>query len=226
METIIYMKKESYRHNLPHFQQPGQAYFITWILKDAVPSKAFPKYTNKLQQLRNQIELHKQKKSEKNLIEGLQKEYYSVRKKYIKAFDDLLAISKINTVDLSHSENTGIISGTIHFWDNIKLKNIAYSIMPNHVHWVLELFEKDEDGNPVYLQDIMQSVKRQSARLINLREGRTGNLWQKENFDTTIRDEKHLYNAIEYTLNNPVNARLVKNRDEWPGNYLNSDYLF
>ncbi|HKL34381.1 MAG TPA: transposase [Tangfeifania sp.] len=220
------MKKEAYRHNLPHFQQPGQAYFVTWILKDAVPPKAFPKYTNKLQQLRNQIELHKQKKSEKNFIDGLQKEYYSVRKKYMKAFDDLLALSKNKTVDLSHSENTGIISETIHFWDNIKLKNIAYSIMPNHVHWVLEVFEKDENRNPVYLQDIMQSVKRQSARQINLREGRAGKLWQKENFDTTIRDEKHMYNAIEYTLNNPVNAGLVKNRDNWPGNYLNSEYLF
>ena len=44
--------------------------------------------------------------------------------------------------------------------DNIKFKNIAYSIMPNHVHWVLEVLKKDEDGNPVYLQDIMQSVKR------------------------------------------------------------------
>jgi len=220
------VKKEAYRHNLPHFQQPGQAYFVTWILKDAVPPKAFPKYTNKLQQLRNQIELHKQKKSEKNFIDGLQKEYYSVRKKYMKAFDDLLALSKNKTVDLSHSENTGIISETIHFWDNIKLKNIAYSIMPNHVHWVLEVFEKDENRNPVYLQDIMQSVKRQSARQINLREGRAGKLWQKENFDTTIRDEKHMYNAIEYTLNNPVNAGLVKNRDNWPGNYLNSEYLF
>ena len=220
------MKKEAYRHNLPHFQQPGQAYFVTWILKDAVPPKAFPKYTNKLQQLRNQIELHKQKKSEKNFIDGLQKEYYSVRKKYMKAFDDLLTLSKSNTVDLLHSENTGITSETIHFWDNIKLKNIAYSIMPNHVHWVLEVFEKDENRNPVYLQDIMQSVKRQSARQINLREGRAGKLWQKENFDTTIRDEKHMYNAIEYTLNNPVNAGLVKNRDNWPGNYLNSEYLF
>jgi putative transposase len=218
------MKKESYRHNLPHFQQPGQAYFVTWILKDAVPPKAFPKYKNKLQQLRTQIELHKQKKSEKNLIEGLQKEYYLVRKKYMKAFDDLLAVSKSNTVDLSHSENLKIISDALHFWEEKKLKNIAWAIMPNHVHWVLEVLKKDKDGNPVYLQDIMQSVKRQSARQINLQEGRAGKLWQKENFDTTIRDEKHLHNAIEYTLNNPVSAGLVKDRNDWPGNFLCNDW--
>jgi len=33
-------KKEFYRHALPHFQQPGQAYFVTWSLKDALPAKA------------------------------------------------------------------------------------------------------------------------------------------------------------------------------------------
>ena len=34
-------KKEYYRRELPHFQQPGQSYFVTWNLKDAVPAKAF-----------------------------------------------------------------------------------------------------------------------------------------------------------------------------------------
>jgi hypothetical protein len=41
-------KKEFYRQYLPHFQQPGQAYFITWSLKDAVPPKAFASYTQEL----------------------------------------------------------------------------------------------------------------------------------------------------------------------------------
>ena len=75
------MKKESYRNNLPHFQQPGQTYFVTWILKNAVPAKAFSNYAEAMQQLKNQIELHKQKKSEKPVIEKLQIEYHSLRKK-------------------------------------------------------------------------------------------------------------------------------------------------
>ncbi|HKJ79186.1 MAG TPA: hypothetical protein VKA10_06605, partial [Prolixibacteraceae bacterium] len=70
-----------------------------------------------------------------------------------------------------------------------------------------------------YLQDILYSVKRFSAGEINKLEKREGKLWQKESFDTTIRDEKHLYNAIEYTLNNPVNAGLVNDWPEWPGNW-------
>lgn len=50
-------------------------------------------------------------------------------------------------------------------------------------------------------------------------ENRKGALWQKESFDKTIRDDKHLYRAIEYTLNNPVVAGLVKNREDWPGSW-------
>lgn len=42
-------KKEHYRHLLPHFQQPGQAYFITWSLKDAIPKKTLERYTKKLE---------------------------------------------------------------------------------------------------------------------------------------------------------------------------------
>ena len=190
------MKKESYKHNLPHFQQSGQSYFVTWILKDAVPPKALHSYTQKLKQLKSQIEIHKQRNSEKNIIVELQGQYNLVRKKYIRAYDDLLALNKKNIVDLSKTEYLEIIIEAIHFWEGKKLKSIAYSIMPNHVHWVLELFDKDETGNPVYLQDILQSVKRHTANRINKLNGRTGTLWQKESFDTTIRDEKHLYYAV------------------------------
>jgi len=96
--------------------------------------------------------------------------------------------------------------------------------MPNHVHWVLEAFENDNKSNPVYLQDILQSIKRYTAREINKRENRSGSLWQKENFDTTIRDDKHLYYVVEYTLNNPVDAGLVKNRLDWAGNFSCQDF--
>ena len=50
---------------------------------------------------------------------------------------------------------------SLHFWEGKKLETYAYCVMPNHVHWVFGLFEKDKEGNPVYLQDIMHSVKKE-----------------------------------------------------------------
>ena len=267
-------KKEFYKHYLPHFQQPGQAYFVTWSLKDAVPKKALIRYTRKLELLKLQIQGFKdsgaavseppenkkrgsesvspgkecgletaphdcselgavnsdspdlkrgsESASPDNLpeLEKLKKEYYSLRKKYIKAYDDLLDAERIPKINLSKPEHTKVIIETLKFWDGIKLENYAFCVMPNHVHWVFRVFEKDKNGEQVYLQDILYSVKRFSANRINVLENRKGELWQKESFDTTIRDEKHLYFTIEYTLNNPVSAGMVKEWKDWAGCWL------
>ena len=232
-------KKEAYQHILPHFQQPGQAYFVTWNLIDAVPPKALERYTQRLEMLSAEISNLRKSSGAANSdspkiikrelefsatelatpVEKLKQEYYLVRKKYIKAYDDLLDSARNQAFDLSRTGNTEILVQALKFWEGKKLTNLAFSIMHNHVHWVFELFEKDQEGNPVYLQDILQSVKRFSANQINKAENRQGTLWQKESFDTTIRDEKHLYYAVRYTLNNPVKAGLASDWRNWKGTW-------
>jgi REP element-mobilizing transposase RayT len=242
-------KKESYKHILPHFQQPGQAYFVTWCLKDAVPVKVVAKYSKKLELLKHQIDFHRdrdrkvvpsgrksriqtanpQSRERRFLaseyqwlktagsLKELKKEYYSLRQKYFKAFDEYLDVQQNPKIDLCKKQNLEIMMEALNFWQGKRLENEAFCIMSNHVHWVFQLFEKDDNDKPVYLQDIMHSVKRFSANRINKNKKRTGALWQKESFDTTIRNEKHMYNVIEYTLNNPVSAGLVNNSEDWPG---------
>ena len=73
-------KKESYKHILPHFQHPGQSYFVTRTLKDAVPAKALERYTQKLEELKALKEIHKSQKSEKHIIDEISIEYNSTRK--------------------------------------------------------------------------------------------------------------------------------------------------
>jgi putative transposase len=237
-------KKEAYRHILPHFQQPGHAYFVTWNIKDAVPPKALERYTQKLEMLSVEIFNLRKKSGVTNSdspkiikheleflapehatpIEKLKQEYYLIRKKYIKAYDDLLDVARNPEIELSRAYNTKIVIQSLLFWEGKKLTNLAISIMPNHVHWVFELFEKDQEGNPIYLQDILQSVKRFSANQLNKAENMQGSLWQKESFDTTIRDEKHLYYAVRYTLNNPVKAGLVSEWRNWKGTWASTDF--
>lgn len=92
--------------------------------------------------------------------------------------------------------------------------------MSNHFHWVVSIFEKDENGKPVYLQDILHSIKLFSARRINENENHIGQLWVHESFDTTIRDKKHFMNVVKYTINNPVSAKLVKDWKDWPSTFI------
>jgi REP element-mobilizing transposase RayT len=245
---ILMEKKEYYKHLLPHFQQPGQAYFITWILKDAIPPHALKRYTEKLERLKAEVESFDKGAEVSNLrkiadkiparrsgghdthatpnpeLEALLKEYYSMRKKYIKAYDDLLAVQECGLVNLTKQELLQVISEALLFWEGKRIENIAFCVMSNHVHWVFRLKEADENGKPVYLQDIMHSVKRHTANQINKLTGEKGALWQKESFDTTIRDMEHEYNAVRYTLNNPVEAKLAQNWKVWPGSWCCKEY--
>lgn len=208
-------KKEFHRYHLPHYQQPGQA----WSLKDAIPAKAFPIYSHQLAQLKNQLSEEKATHSNESLIRNLEQQYQSLRKKYIKAYNDLLDAGSNSSVNLTRPAYTHLIASALQFWEGKKIHSLAFTIMSNHVHWVFETFEKDTQGKPVYVQDLMQSVKRYTAQQINKLENRQGPLWQMESFDITIRDNKHMYNAIRYTLSNPVSVGLVSHWKLWPGSY-------
>lgn len=210
-------KKESYRQHLPHFQQTGQAYFVTWCLKDAVPPKALENYTLQLKQLRSEIDIAKANNSNEKTISELRIEFSRVRRKYMKAFDDLLHLQTKFIVDLSKEQNTQAVLSALCFWEGKRIENYAICVMSNHVHWVFRTLERDEKGEPIYLQDILQSVKRFTSNQINNFERTTGTVWQRESYDTTIRDTLHLHNAINYTLENSVAAGLVRNWWEWKG---------
>jgi putative transposase len=143
-------KKEFHRRQLPHFQQSGQAYFVTWCIKDAVPSKALESFTNQMKSLHSLIEIAKTNKAKENILIELKIELSRLRKKYMKALDDLLHIQTKFIVNLSEELNTKVLLDALCYWEGIRIENYAISAMPNHVHWVLRLFDKDETGNPVY----------------------------------------------------------------------------
>ena len=163
-------KKEAYRQILPHFQQPGQAYFVTWNLKDAIPPKALSRYSLQLAKLKLQITgaansdspICECGESEFATLENcvpksqhmkygesefaapdpeydkLKLEYNIARKKFIKAYNDLLDSSKKPPIDLSRREITEIIIRSLQYWEGKKLHNFAFTIMPNHVHVLIE----------------------------------------------------------------------------------------
>ncbi len=213
------IKKEHYRNNLPHYQMPGQCYMITWCLYEAIPKHAFKGYKHQLDLLKIKIDSLKKDKSDGLLLKTIEKEYSTTRRKYIKAFDDMLALQDTG-IDLSRIELTKVLVDALNFWHTKRLQNFAYCIMPNHVHWVVAMNDVDENGKAVYLQDIMHSVKSYSANAINKLLSRKGVLWHHESFDTTIRNEKHFMNAVNYTINNPVAAGFVNNWKDWLGTKL------
>ncbi len=93
--------------------------------------------------------------------------------------------------------------------DGKNYRLLAWSVMPNHVHVLIETSE----GYP--LSKVVQGWKSFTARLINRHLGRTGTVWMRDYYDRYIRDDHHLAAVIAYIHANPVKAGLVASEQEW-----------
>ncbi len=115
-----------------------------------------------------------------------------------------------------------LVENTIHFHDNGKYLAIAFCIMPNHVHLILEPLFKNKE-TPFALTEVLHSIKTYTAKEGNRILGRKGQFWSHESYDHLIRNEKELYNQIEYLKNNPVKAKLVADQDDWEYTWVAED---
>jgi len=216
--------KEFYRRNLPHLQPIGGTFFITFRLKDSIPLAV-------LQQLRADFQAQKDAflrnpTPENNSL------FNQMRKRYFVLYDDELDRSAHGSCCLNGLEQAQLIMKELHRWDGDMYDLMAYCIMPNHVHLLidtsfqlpdnLECFQLDSIDY-VPLQNIMKRVKGASARYINKSLGRSGQLWQYESYDHLVRNDRELNNIVAYILNNPVKARLVKEYSLWPYTFCKWD---
>jgi putative transposase len=96
----------------------------------------------------------------------------------------------------------------LHF-DGDRYRLLAWCIMPNHVHVVVEPVEGNRLGA------VVQAWKSFTAHRANSVLGRSGPFWHKDYFDRFIRDEGHLARTIDYVENNPVKAGLASTPDSW-----------
>lgn len=105
---------------------------------------------------------------------------------------------------------------------------IAYSVMSNHVHIIIDTSiqidklsqSESTSENYVQLDQIMKRIKGPTAVYCNRELNRSGQFWARESWDTYIRSERMFNNVISYILNNPVKAGLVRTWEEYEGNYF------
>jgi len=100
-------------------------------------------------------------------------------------------------------------SALLHF-DGLRYRLLAWCVMPNHVHVVVE------PGANHNLGAIVHSWKSFSANQANRILARSGPFWHRDYFDRYIRDEGHLERTVDYVENNPVKAGLIPDAVKWP----------
>ena len=91
-----------------------------------------------------------------------------------------------------------------------RLKWMCIMVMPDHIHVVFQL------GNKQNLSNLVQSFKRFTANQINARLRRNGPIWQANYYDHGIRRDESLNKIIRYCYENPVRKGLVKRPENYP----------
>ncbi|OPA97826.1 transposase [Pseudomonas fluorescens] len=87
--------------------------------------------------------------------------------------------------------------------DSGEVKSLAWVIMPDHFHWLLEITDRE-------LAQVMGRIKSRSTLSINRARGTTGPFWQRGYHDRAVRAEEDLRKIARYVIANPLRAGLVE----------------
>lgn len=168
------------RGYLPHFDAPGLVQEITFRLGDALPT---------------------------DVVQALAEEALEGTKKWARMEEYLDA--GYGSCYLRTPRIARLVEEALFHFDSQRYRLIAWVVMPNHVHVMIEIFE----GWP--LDKILHSWKSYTATEANKILQRKGRFWFREYFDRYIRDEQHFANAVHYIHENPVQAGLVERAEDW-----------
>ncbi len=190
-------KVEVTERQLPHWNQKGVTYFITFRLADSVPQSKLRLWKLKRDEF---LESHKQPLN----VEDSQ----IFHEQFTAKIEDWLD-SGMGSCLFEDDKVSELLANTLAHFDGIRYDLDEWVIMPNHVHILVA-------PKPTFeLTKILHSWKSYSARQINKHLKREGVLWQDESFDQIVRSEEHLYRIKEYIKRNPRKAGIEAHHASW-----------
>jgi carbamoylphosphate synthase large subunit/REP element-mobilizing transposase RayT len=178
------------RRNLPHWEQEGVTYFVTFRLADAVPQDLLREWKEELE---TWLKFHPEPWDA------------ATKHDYQRRFQD----DRERWLDQGHGECllkkpavAAIVVDSLRHFDSQRYVLDAFVVMPNHVHVLVQPAKNQS------LSDILHSWKSFSGKAINISLGRTGAFWQEETYDRIVRDWNELVRNRDYIIRNPEKANL------------------
>jgi REP element-mobilizing transposase RayT len=185
-EAVIHRR----RRNLPHWQQSGCTYFVSFRTADSLPQ-------SKLAEINEQKEVwlrcHPEPWSEKDWDE------------YNRRFTEKIQTwldAGYGACVLRQPELAGIVGSALRHFDLDRYVLDEFVVMPNHVHALLKPLGDHS------LERILHSWKSFTANKINGYLGTTGTFWMDESFDHAVRSWAQLEHFRKYIRENPLKAGL------------------
>lgn len=178
------------QRNLPHWQQSGCTYFVTFRLADSLPQNQLKAW----QEERDiWLKVHPQP-----WTNDTEDEY---EKRFLDRIQGWLDAG-YGSCALSQKPIQDLVAGAMQFFDGRRYRLGDFVLMPNHVHGLVTPLAN------FTLSSILHSWKSYTANQANRLLGRSGTFWMDENFDHIVRSEEQLRHFRQYIAQNPVTARL------------------
>ena len=179
---------------LPHWDCEKAVYHVCFRLADSIPVEKQKQWLEERKLILNSPSF----KNRKLTREEEERLKYLFSEKIEKCLDAGYGESLLRRPTLA-----GIVEEAIRHFDGERYQLHAWSIMPNHVHVIVE----PEKGWE--LKRIVYTWKSYTAHRINRYLNRKGQFWEQESYDHIIRSEKEYWFQIDYVWSNPDKAGLT-----------------
>lgn len=146
------------RRNLPHWQQPGATYFITFRISGSLPAEVRERF-EEMRRLNPP-------------------EAFTWMDRFLDAGTGPCPFAK--------PANAALMAETLRHFDGERYNLGAFSVMPNHVHSLVQ------PHAPFTLTKVVHAWKSFSAHVLQRSHAMEGRVWQEESFDRIVRNEDEL----------------------------------
>jgi putative transposase len=188
----------NYERNLPHWRQPGVTYFITFRLNDSLPAEVVEQAKRERDEWERRILEHR------NLLpESLQEDYIAWQRRTWRKMEAVMDECHGSCI-LRQPDIRQIVADALLFFEGQRSSMHSFVIMPNHVHLAVVAL------GDYQIEDVIKSWKGYTARVINEKQQRKGQMWQEDSWNRIIRDDKHWLKVMRYIANNPSKAHLLE----------------
>jgi len=196
------------RRRLPHWEQDGKTYFITFRTIDSMPERVVAAWRDERDRWLGKHGINptdEEWHSELGKLPGsVRYEFHSVfSERFHEFLDDCHGECLLRQPELAAI----VARGLLHF-DGDRYEMGDFVVMPNHVHLLVQFLAPDQ------LKKQGRSWKKYMAVEINKSLGRRGHFWQGESYDHLVRGPEEFLHYREYIASNPLKAKL-KSGEYW-----------
>ena len=189
------------RGHLPHWDQEGATYFITWRTADSISTETWQYWRRLRTEWLLDHGINPSDPAWRKQLEELPEEVRKDFRRFATALESEMDSCHGDCI-LRNEPFARIVEETLRHFDGSRYLLGDFVIMPNHVHLLVGALPRNQ------LLSQITSWKKWSAIQINRIAGRSGRLWQDESFDHLVRDEAAFKRYRRYIAENPAKAKL------------------